>query len=284
MYGFTLMDKTGLEASHHLLSGFAFAGFTELDAFYSKIRTAFNGVDATGDINPAYAVPRTSEYIITGPQPPTPSEPTDTVQSSSPYIYNISLRSEYGMCGMIADGALAAGSFKSMVVSQYTGVSLQRDLRCWQKYDGGRWQNFSDYAELIAEDPNDVRYNPRRRSFHVRSLNGAVIQEVSIFAIGQALHHVAESGSQITITNSNSNWGGCAALATGFDPQVAPGDSPWDIQFIKTAVNPFDKGSNKKYIYLGVLDDSQSNTATTLTLKESLNPSLSEPTQPDFGP
>ena len=51
---------------------------------------------------------------------------TDTVTSASPYIFNVSLRSVYGMCGLLADGASADG-FKSMVVAQFTGIGLQKD-------------------------------------------------------------------------------------------------------------------------------------------------------------
>ena len=50
---------------------------------------------------------------------------TDTVTSASPYIFNISLRSVFGVSGLHADGSKAAG-FKSMVVAQFTGVSLQK--------------------------------------------------------------------------------------------------------------------------------------------------------------
>ena len=46
---------------------------------------------------------------------------SDTVTSASPYIFNISLRSVYGVCGMHADGNKADG-FKSMVVAQFTGI------------------------------------------------------------------------------------------------------------------------------------------------------------------
>ena len=59
---------------------------------------------------------------------------TDTVTSSSPYIFNVSLRSVYGMCGMLADGDKATG-FKSMVVAQFTGVSLQVDDLAFVKYN-----------------------------------------------------------------------------------------------------------------------------------------------------
>ena len=46
---------------------------------------------------------------------------TDTVSSASPYVFNTSLRSVYGMCGLLADGANATG-FKSMVAAQFTGI------------------------------------------------------------------------------------------------------------------------------------------------------------------
>ena len=59
----------------------------------------------------------------------------DNVDSSSPYIFNISLRSTWGMQGMHADGNKATG-FKSMVVAQFTGVSLQKDDNAFIKWDG----------------------------------------------------------------------------------------------------------------------------------------------------
>ena len=59
---------------------------------------------------------------------------TDTVSGASPYIFNISLRSVWGMNGMHADGSKASG-FRSMVVAQFTGVSLQKDDRAFVKYN-----------------------------------------------------------------------------------------------------------------------------------------------------
>ena len=51
---------------------------------------------------------------------------SDTVTSASPYIFNLSLRSVFGMCGMHADGAKATG-FKSMVVANSL-VSVSRRM------------------------------------------------------------------------------------------------------------------------------------------------------------
>lgn len=279
LYGFTIMDKEGLAASHHLLAGFAFAGKTELDIFYSKIRTAFDGTGATGNIDPALAVSRSSEYFIVGARPRNPVEDTDTVRSSSPYVYNISLRSEYGLSGMIADGNEAAG-FRSMVVAQYTGVSLQRDIRCWQKYNGSSWVAFTDYDDLIATSPNDVRPHPKRRSFHVRTSNDAVIQEVSVFCIGQSIHHLIESGSEITITNSNSNFGNCALLAEGFKAQAQIFDGPFTAQKISRSLDPFDKPPSIKKIFLGNLVSGQGNTSTTLEMVNELAVSVVDSNQP----
>ena len=59
---------------------------------------------------------------------------TDTVTGASPYIFNCSMRSVYGMQGMHADGSKATG-FKSMVTAQFTAVSLQKDDRAFVKYD-----------------------------------------------------------------------------------------------------------------------------------------------------
>ena len=51
---------------------------------------------------------------------------TDTVTGASPYIFNVSMRSVWGINGMHADGAKATG-FRSMVVAQFTAISLQKD-------------------------------------------------------------------------------------------------------------------------------------------------------------
>ena len=59
---------------------------------------------------------------------------TDTVQGASPYIFNISLRSVFGMNGMHTDGSKATG-FRSMVMAQFTGISLQKDDRAFVKYN-----------------------------------------------------------------------------------------------------------------------------------------------------
>ena len=161
----------------------------------------------------------TFRYIIKDPNQAAPANnPTatgstvrveiDNVDSSSPYIFNISLRSTWGTCGMHADGNKSTG-FKSMVVAQFTGVSLQKDDNAFIKWDG------STYIQGNHTDGDSI-YRPSYRNFHVKCSNDAVIQAVSVFAVGFADHFVALSGGDQSITNSNSNFGSTALRAKGF--------------------------------------------------------------------
>ena len=59
---------------------------------------------------------------------------SDTVTSASPYIFNVSLRSVFGMCGVEADGNKATG-FRSMVIAQFTGIGLQKDDNAFVLYN-----------------------------------------------------------------------------------------------------------------------------------------------------
>lgn len=149
----------------------------------------------------------------------TVSVESDTVSSSSPYIFNCSLRSVYGLCGMWADGSRATG-FKSMVVAQFTGVSLQKDDDAYMIYDGGTY-----YDNLTLPSNSQLRplhqnsraiYKPTWENFHVRASDDAFIQAVSVFAIGYSKHFITESGADMSITNSNSNFGANSLNSVGF--------------------------------------------------------------------
>jgi microcystin-dependent protein len=261
-FGYTFLDKAGTTSSHHLLDCFQFTSETQLDALYAKV---YSKLGTLGGLSQVNTDSREAEYQITGPRPATAAASVDTVGSASPYIYNCSIRSVYGLCGIFADGNQAQG-FKSMVVAQFTGVSLQKDIDNWEKYDSGSWGAVADYADYIAQDPDNVRMKPSRRSFHVRAVNKAVIQEVSVFAIGQGIHHWVESGGELTVTNSNSNFGGCAALAEGYRDEAFDADSDWTVNRLRVATNLTEKTGNIKKIILGTVASSTGNTDTTITL------------------
>ena len=144
----------------------------------------------------------------------------DSVESASPYVFNCSIRSTWGICGIWANGLKATG-FKSMVIAQYTGVSLQKDDRAFIRYD--EFTNTFNQASLtdaFATVPyhtkGDAFWKDDWRNFHVRASEDSFIQCVSIFAVGFADHFLMESGGDMSITNSNSNFGNTSLHAIGF--------------------------------------------------------------------
>ena len=157
---------------------------------------------------------------------------TDTVSGASPYIFNVSLRSVFGMNGMHADGSKADG-FRSMVVAQFTAVSLQKDDRAFVKYDptsrlyGGiainrvaadrlSSESSSTNDQTIFHLDSDAVYREGWQTKHIKMSNDAVIQIVSVFAIGFHKHFECLSGGDASITNSNSNFGQFSLAADGF--------------------------------------------------------------------
>ena len=164
----------------------------------------------------------------------------DNVNGASPYIFNCSLRSVFGMCGMHADGAKATG-FKSMVVAQFTGIGLQKDPNAFLIYDAPSGTYKNNATSTANPRPlylnQDAVYSPAYESFHVKASNDSVIQAVSVFAIGYANHFVAEDGADQSITNSNSNFGAKSLIAKGFRKQSFNRD---DTGFITHIVPPKD--------------------------------------------
>ena len=161
---------------------------------------------------------------------------SDTVTSASPYIFNISLRSVFGMCGLHANGNSATG-FKSMVVAQFTGIGLQKDDNAFIKYNkttGVYDDNTVPGNESLSSDSSAI-FKPDYTNFHIKCSNNAVIQAVSIFAIGFGEHFVVETGGDMSITNSNSNFGAKSLNAIGYRPDAFPQD---DLGFITHIIPP----------------------------------------------
>jgi hypothetical protein len=216
------------------------------------------------------------------PSPPgaTLSLILDTVNSASPYIFNCSLRSVYGMCGLHADGD-KAGGFKSIVVAQFTGIGLQKDNKAFVKYN----QNTGQYEDEIASGDQNIyansiaKHKPSYESYHIKCSNNAFIQVVSVFAIGFTRHFLSESGGDLSITNSNSNFGANSLTSDGFRNEAFLRDDvgyithiipPKEIEPIETS-SEFDAidvaltvaggfaGSNKLYLYNRTSIDSPPN-------------------------
>jgi len=139
----------------------------------------------------------------------------DTVDSASPYMFNLSLRSVWGMNGMHADGSKATG-FKSMVVAQFTGLSLQKDDRAFVRFDESTGNYLAATAGDGAHLDGFARYRKGWSHTHVLASNDAFIQVVSVFAVGYGDHFVGLAGADMSITNSNSNFGSVALRSKGF--------------------------------------------------------------------
>ena len=280
-FGYTLMDKTGHAASHHLLDGFHFASKAELDAFYDKCEAA---VGTGASLSSTLINTRGTEYQIVGPidiaQAPTSA--WDTTSSASPYIFNISVRSNYGLGGAFMDGSKVEG-LKSMVCANFTGVSLQKDMSCWQVYTNGAWANLvnnaAGYETYIGTSPDNVRMDPDRLSRHISAINNAVIQEVSVFAIGQGIHHFTDLGGEVTITNSNSSFGGCSALSKGYKTFSFPQDKNWTVAEVKVPLDLGEKTNNIRRIFLGTI---LAYTANLITLDNGLEIASDSTTVPNI--
>jgi microcystin-dependent protein len=158
----------------------------------------------------------------------------DTVNSASPYIFNVSLRSVFGMCGIHADGDKADG-FKSVVIAQFTGIGLQKDNNAFIRYS----QNAGIYEDstIVPNLSSDSRaiYKPKYENYHIKASNDAFMQLVSVFAIGFAKQFVVESGGDFSVTNSNSNFGAKALVSSGFKRQAFPQD---DVGYITHIIPP----------------------------------------------
>lgn len=280
-YGFTYFDTPGANSTHHKLTVAMFASDNfELNPassayYWSKVGTIF--YSNIGYFSTEDTLDTDSETVIGAPTEPGDNDLVDSIKSASPYVYNCSVRSVYGMNGLLADGNQVAG-FRSMVTAQFTQVSLQRDKNAWQKWDAasegwlplGEYDDFTtmkpalyiDYVQGISSanlQPIDqsIRLNPRYRHTGFKGKNNAFVQIVSCFGIGLSQSYSVESGSDFSITNSNTNFGEIALVANGFKNYAFLPDSNFNFTAIIPPL-PLTSSSIVEYVF------SQFNAALTL--------------------
>jgi hypothetical protein len=174
----------------------------------------------------------------------------DTVNSASPYIFNVSLRSVFGMCGIHADGDKADG-FKSVVIAQFTGIGLQKDNNAFVRFNPttGIYEDRTIVPNLSSD--SRAVYKPTYENFHIKASNDAFMQLVSVFAIGFAKQFVVESGGDFSVTNSNSNFGARALVASGFKRQAFSQD---DVGYITHIIPPRQIESEDITLNFGSID------------------------------
>ena len=186
---------------------------------------------------------------------------SDTVSGASPYIFNVSLRSVWGMQGLHGDGSKSTG-FRSIVLAQFTAISLQKDDRAFVKYnESSRLYDGIVYTKVTGGDlssgssstnsatvyhlDSDAVYRSGWETTHVKLSNDAVFQIVSVFAIGFNKHFEALSGADASITNSNSNFGQIALVADGFKAEAFNRD---DQGFITNVITPKEISATEKQV------------------------------------
>jgi len=200
----------------------------------------------------------------------------DTVTSASPYIFNISLRSVFGMSGLLADGSKASG-FASMMVAQFTGIGLQKDNNAFIKYNAttGSYDDGTVTGNESLNTDSRAVYKPTYSGSHIKAINGATIQAASVFAIGYAEHFLAGTGSEMSITNSNSNFGAKALVAEGFKKNAFSQD---DVGYITHIIPPKEFPTAEKTVEFVSLDIATTVGVTTtparLYLKDQTNSSV----------
>ena len=224
----------------------------------------YNGgkiVTATGPVGAgvaattfSYQLPATPTSLSEQPSAAQVIVETDNVTGASPYIFNCSLRSTYGMCGLHADGDTATG-FKSMVVAQFTGIGLQKDDNAFLIYNKSSGDYKDSNATAATNLPlyvnQDAVYKPEYSNYHIKASNSAFIQAVSVFAIGFSDHFLSESGSDQSITNSNSNFGAKSLISKGFRKVSFPRD---DTGYVTHIVPPKDIQEDETNVIWTLLD------------------------------
>ena len=246
----TTSDAHGLNVGTPIkIKGVSGSGITQPYNISTTVQNVLSSTSFT------YLLPSFSSYPTINPSPSasgaTITVETDTVSGASPYIFNVSLRSVWGMNGMHADGSKASG-FRSMVVAQFTAVSLQKDDRAFVKYDKSSrsYQGVSytavygsslpegasqtDSTKIYHLDPDAV-YRHGWETSHIKMTNDAFAQIVSVFAIGFNKHFDAETGGDASITNSNSNFGQISLNSSGFKKEAFDKDN---TAFITSIVAP----------------------------------------------
>ena len=178
------------------------------------------------------------------------------------------MRSVYGMQGLHADGSKATG-FKSMVTAQFTAVSLQKDDRAFVKYDktNRRYSGIAfskQTAALLSSESSstnpqtvfhldqEANYRKEFRTTHIKVSNDAVVQIVSVFAIGFHAHFEMINGADASITNSNSNFGTFALLAEGFKKEAFEKDNKGFITSVITPRSVVSEEQQIEYIQIDV--------------------------------
>ena len=107
---------------------------------------------------------------------------SDTVQSASPYVFNCSMRSVFGMNGLHADGSRRLVSSRWFLPSTLVSPYRRTTVHLLVVLSSGITQTNGD-GNNYHVDPNSV-YRDDWRHYHIKASNDGFLQVVSVFAVG----------------------------------------------------------------------------------------------------
>ena len=236
--------------THHRLSSLSYASKSELNDFYFKVQDAFKTLDFGGQINNGDVT--AGETTIVAAVPTVPVITTNDTTNASPYANNVTVRSNWGMCGITANGADVEG-FKSVISSNLTAVLLQNDSDVYQLYSGSNWVSAKQaYATAFSIDPTSVtndqamgyitstadlqniRFYYRdqaniggkssglpdqlsdTRHYAIKAEGTSIVQAGSNYSIAAAIGFWATGGSTMSLNSCTVNFGVQALRSEGF--------------------------------------------------------------------
>jgi len=217
--------------------------------------SGYNGIHVVSEV---VSTTQFKYVVSTAPNNPLPTLTSasvnievDTINSASPYLFNLSKRSVFGMNGIHLDGSKVTG-FKSGLIAQYTGTALQKDDKAFVRYNSTSGQ-YEDYTVVnnLHLDPEAI-YRPQYTSSHVKVSNDSIIQAVSVFAIGHNNQYVAESGGELSLANCNANFGENALMSDGFKQSAFGPDNSAYITHVIPPKEITDDLTNIDYLSIDV--------------------------------
>lgn len=261
-----LTAKTQL-STHHRLSTLGYANSSQLNEFYEKVGRAFSDIDFAVSEN-TFNVVDTEVNIVSrfGQQPVIEN---NEAREAEALAFNVTVRSNYGMCGIHIDGE-AIGGVQKAGATHFTSVSLQQDANVYEVYFSQEWRSLKEAYSLgtstaLGSVKNDdaiiwmaekvelenIRFFYRTevisssgtsglpedfsdsRHFMLKATNGAIIEGSNVTAIGTAIGCWAQHGGEIKLSNSSSILGGQALRSEGFlGIGTGGGSLPPDRDFI----------------------------------------------------
>ena len=236
--------------THHRLSTLEYIKQGDLDEFYEKVGVAFSATDFGVSEN-TFNVVSTETNIITSIDANFSSTVNEAYESEG-YVFNVSVRSNYGLCGVTMNGD-RVGGLKQVSASHLTGVLFQRDANVYEIYYNKKWRSLLEAYELATSTPTakvkgedaiswmgekveleNIRFYYRSRSadaggsiglaedfsdtrhYLLKSTNGGYIKANNITTVGCAIGCWSQSGGDIHLSNSASVYGTQALRAEGF--------------------------------------------------------------------